>query len=153
MLEIGDIAPDIQLEPGSLYELLDRGPVVVYFYPADFSPVCTAQACMIRDLYSELAAAGITVIGVSPQGKSMHDRFKSMNRLPFHLVADAGMKVTRAYKSMGMFGLPIPFGVRRVTYLIGKDRRVLDRATGELGIGAHSRMIKAAAAGGSKPQA
>jgi peroxiredoxin Q/BCP len=149
MLEIGDIAPDIQLDSGSLYDMLERGPVVVYFYPADFSPVCTAQACMIRDLHEQLAAAGVTVIGVSPQGKSLHERFRSMNRLPFHLVADSGLKVTRAYKSMGMFGLPIPFGVRRVTYLIGKDRRVLDRAAGELGIGAHARMLKAIAAGTS----
>lgn len=147
MLEIGDIAPDIQLDAGSLYGFLETGPAIVYFYPADFSPVCTAQACMIRDLHGELAAAGITVIGVSPQGKSMHDRFKNMHRLPFHLMADAGLKVTRAYKSMGMFGLPIPLGVRRVTYLIGTDRRVQDRATGELGIAAHARMIRAATSG------
>jgi len=146
MLEIGDAAPDFQFQGGSLHGLLARGPVIVYFYPADFTPICTAQACMVRDLYGELAQAGLEVIGISPQGEASHSKFSQANKLPFKLIADQGLAIAKAWKSTGMFGLPIPFGVRRVTYLVGQDGRIADRAAGELGVKAHARLIRAAAA-------
>jgi peroxiredoxin Q/BCP len=145
MLAIGDVAPDFSFGSGTLYGALKSGPAVVYFYPADFTPVCTKQACMVRDLHAELAAAGITVIGVSPQGEASHARFKAEHALSFHLVADEGLAIAKAYGARGIFGLPIPWGARRVTYLIGVDGKILDRAAGELGVAAHERLLRAAA--------
>lgn len=75
MLSIGDVAPDFELaddqgRPRRLSRELALGPVALYFYPADFTPVCTRQACMFRDRGDELARAGVRVLGVSPRGRS-----------------------------------------------------------------------------------
>lgn len=145
MLKTGDTAPDMTTPGGSLRDLLRAGPVVVYFYPADFTPVCTKQACMVRDLHRDLAANGVTVVGVSPQGEASHERFRAAHELPFHLVADGDGAIAKAWGVRGLFGLPIPFGVRRVTFLVGQDGRIADVAKGELGLSGHERLIKAAA--------
>lgn len=147
MLTKGDMAPDLTTAGGTLRDLLRTGPVVVYFYPADFTPVCTRQACMVRDLHRDLAARGVTVIGVSPQGEASHERFRAAHELPFHLVADADGSIAKAWGVRGIFGLPIPFGVRRVTFLVGRDGRIADVAKGELGLSGHERLLKAAASG------
>jgi len=141
MLSIGDPAPDFPYAGTTLHQTLARGPVILYFYPADFTPVCTTEACMFRDSHISLAAAGITVIGVSPQNNDSHEKFKARYKLPFTLLADTNHEITRAYKATGIFGLPVPFGVRRVTYLIGADARITDRATGELSVSEHERLI------------
>lgn len=145
MLAVSDPAPDFSYDGTTLYKTLEKGPAVVYFYPADFTPVCTKEACMFRDAHISLAAAGagtgVTVIGVSPQDASSHSKFRDRYKLPFALVADLDLAITRSFKATGMFGLPIPFGVRRVTYLVGTDRRILDRATGELSLADHERLL------------
>jgi len=146
MLHIGDLAPDFQIDGRLLSQWLPSGPVVVYFYPADFTPVCSKEACLFRDAHQSLAAAGVRVVGVSPQGQTSHDRFKKFLSLPYNLVSDVGMRIIRSYGCTGMFGLPLPFGVRRVTFLVGPDQRILDRATGELRLRDHDRLLKQAAA-------
>ncbi|MGH8403634.1 MAG: peroxiredoxin, partial [Gammaproteobacteria bacterium] len=72
MLNPGDIAPDFELpdqdgEPVHLAGLLAHGPVLLYFYPADFTPVCTREACTFRDLLPAMVRKGVTLIGISPQ--------------------------------------------------------------------------------------
>ena len=150
MLAVGDHAPDFEFDEGqgkvTLRECLANGPVVLYFYPADFTPVCTKEACMFRDLHGELVAAGIRVIGVSPQDEQSHEKFKAKHSLPFTLVADPQRSIIKAYGVGGMFGLPLPFGARRVTYLIATDGRIADRATGEFGVDAHARFAARALA-------
>lgn len=143
MLSIGDTAPDFEYDGTSLYAALKQGPAIVYFYPADFTPVCTQEACMFRDSHVSLAAAGrgITVIGVSPQGNESHAKFRDRYNLPFTLLADTEQIVIKKYKATGIFGLPIPLGVRRVTYLVGTDTKIVDRATGELSLSDHQRLL------------
>lgn len=141
MLEIGTTAPDFPVDGTTLYSWLEKGPVVVYFYPADFTPICTKEACMFRDAHELLGEAGIRVIGISPQSQTSHDRFKQAQSLPFTLLSDPNYQVIDAYKSRGMFGLPLPIGVRRVTYLISPQRVIVDRSVGELGMTQHQRLI------------
>lgn len=160
MLNIGDNAPDFEIPAGearieSLSAVLSRGPVVLYFYPADFTPVCTRQACMFRDTYRDLADAGLIVIGVSPQDTETHDKFKEQYKLPFGLVPDTDRRVTRAYRATW----PLGIGIRRVTYLIRQDAVIADRVAAELDLDDHedfvARAIEAAKAGklsGGRPQ-
>ncbi|MBX3410931.1 MAG: peroxiredoxin [Phycisphaeraceae bacterium] len=152
MLRIGDPAPDFAFsapdgQPTTLRATVARGPAIVYFYPADFTPLCTKEACMLRDMHTVLAEQGITVIGVSPQGEASHNTFRDQHRLPFSLVADPRLELAKAYKAVGIFGLPIPFGVRRVTYLVSPQLTIADVAAGELSVGAHERLAQRALCG------
>lgn len=147
MLSIGDPAPDFALPDAkgaqvSLADLLRNGSCVVYFYPADATPVCTAEACMFRDRYSELRAAGISVAGISPQGTASKKKFAEARNLPFTLLADENGDVIRAWGARGLLGLPIPFGVRRVTYLVSPDRTIADRAVADLRVGPHAEFVQ-----------
>lgn len=99
---------------------------------------------MFRDAYAQLAASGVRVVGISPSGEAMHAKFKQKLSIPYSLVSDAKLEISHAYGCRGMFGLPLPFGVRRATFLIGTNRTILDRATGELRLADHDRLLKAA---------
>ena len=92
MVEEGKPAPDFELtsDSGEHVKLSDfRGkPVVLYFYPKDDTPGCTAQACGIRDVYSDFRERGAVVLGVSPDDVASHVRFKDKYGLPFSLLAD-----------------------------------------------------------------
>lgn len=147
MLNPGDSAPDFTLpdqqgEPVRLSALLSNGPVVLYFYPADFTPGCTKEACDLRDIHQEIAAAGLTVVGVSPQDARSHQRFAERYELPFTLVADPDKTAIRAYGVDGPLGL----GVRRATFLIGADGEIEDRVLADLRIGRHAEFVRNAVA-------
>lgn len=157
VLKPGDIAPDFELPDASgrtvkLSEILQRSRVLLYFYPADHSPVCTTQSCMFRDYRAELEAAGVQALGISPQSVGSKRRFSAHHGLGFPLLADADRAVARKYGATGFFGLPLPFGVRRVTYLIGKDGRILDVAAAELRLGAHRSLMERALAAAGRPE-
>ncbi len=146
MLKVGDKAPDFELrnqqaELVSLEGLLAEGPLVLYFYPIDFSPVCTAQTCAMRDRYEGASVQGIQIVGVSPQGVESHKRFADMHSVPFPLLADPGKEVVKAYGVDGLFG----FGTRRATFLIGTDRIVKNRAVADLTVGAHTDLLESVA--------
>ncbi|HEY1992544.1 MAG TPA: peroxiredoxin [Gammaproteobacteria bacterium] len=146
MLKIGDTAPDFSLPDHSgqlvrLHELLARGPVLLYFYPADFTPVCTREACAFSAVEPELARAGVSLIGISPQDAATHLRFRERYSLPFPLLADPEKRVIRAYGCNGLLG----FGVSRVTYLIGKDGRIREAAKAALRVAPHLGLAKRAA--------
>ncbi len=138
MLNLGDRAPDFELpnqngELVALRDLLAKGPAVVYFYPADFTPGCTHQACSFRDRHGALQAAGLSLVGISPQSVVSKREFAARHELPFDLLADEDRRVVRAYGASGPFGL----GVRRVSYLLAPDGTVADREVADLRIGRH----------------
>lgn len=104
----------------SLGELLGRKNVVLYFYPKDFTAVCTREACLFRDAYEELAAADTVVIGVSLDDASTHRRFAEEHKLNFVLLADEGGAIAKAYGAVGMLGGLLSMA-RRVTFVIDKQ--------------------------------
>jgi len=101
MIEEGAQAPDFELtgDSGQKVKLSDfRGsPVVLYFYPKSDTPGCTAQACGIRDVYSELEQRGAVVLGVSSDKEATQAKFKSKNQLPFTILADPDHVAGKAY--------------------------------------------------------
>ncbi len=146
MLKIGDHAPDFELpdQDGRLLRLtalLKNGPLLLYFYPADFTPVCTREACAFRDLQPRLTAADTMVVGISPQDSASHARFRQQHGLNFTLLADPDKRVIRAYGCDG----PLGFGVKRVSYLIGQDGCIMDSARAALRVRPHAALAKQAA--------
>lgn len=97
--------------------------VVLYFYPRDMTPGCTAEACSLRDGYSALMAAGYVVIGVSKDSEASHEKFRAAKSLPFELVSDVDHRIAEAYgvwapkKFMGKEFL----GMLRRTFVICSD--------------------------------
>ena len=142
MLTIGDIAPDFALpdQNGNLVtldQLVARGQTVIYFYPADFTPVCTREACAFRDRYDDLQRLSVPLVGISPQGVESHKRFAAAHRLPFPLLADETKEAVRAFGVSG----PLGFGVRRATFLVDQDKRIVNRAVSDLFIGGHLELV------------
>jgi peroxiredoxin Q/BCP len=122
MLHVGDQAPSFTAVDHTGKELrsdalLKRGPMVVYFYPKDFTPGCTQEACMFRDAYDGLDGAGATIVGVSADDDASHRRFAERYRLPFSLVADEDHRLAK------LFGVrrPLGLGSWRVTYVIDPE--------------------------------
>ena len=120
-LQVGDKAPEFTLpkangEPVSLSDFHGRAEVVVFFYPKDNSPACTAEACSFRDSYEVFREAGAEVIGISTDSAESHGRFAARFRLPFILLSDKGGLVRQLYgvtKTLGLFP-------GRSTYLIDR---------------------------------
>lgn len=130
MLQVGDIAPDFlgTDEQGNDIKVSNyRGRrLVVYFYPKDSTPGCTAEACSLRDGLSDLAAAGYAVVGVSADSVASHQRFKEKQLLNFPLIADVDKKTIEVFGAWGqkkMAGREY-MGIIRTTFVIGTDGRV-----------------------------
>ena len=124
-------APEFSLadENGVTRSLADyRGKaVVLYFYPKDDTPGCTTEACAFRDDYSAYEAAGVVILGVSPDTSKSHTKFKEKFHLPFTLLADVEHKVCELYGAWGLkkFMGKEYDGVLRSTFLIGPDGTLL----------------------------
>ncbi|MBE9049858.1 peroxiredoxin [Nostocales cyanobacterium LEGE 11386] len=121
-VKVGDTAPDFTLpaQDGSTVSLRDfRGQqaVVLYFYPKDDTPGCTAESCAFRDQYEVFKTAGAEVIGVSGDSSESHQKFAAKHNLPFTLLSDKDNQVRKQYGATTAFGL-IP---GRVTYVIDKE--------------------------------
>jgi len=143
MVETGQTAPDFSLPDQdervwSLSDLLADGPIVLYFYPGDFTPVCTKQACAFRDDYADLTDAGLRVVGVSAQSPGSHRKFIDRYDLPFMLLADRKKAVIRAYGALGVLGLL----TRRVSYFIDERGIVRDRVQADLRLSAHRDFLQ-----------
>ncbi|MGH8282719.1 MAG: peroxiredoxin [Gammaproteobacteria bacterium] len=143
MLKPGDTAPDFELpdqdgQMRHLAGLLAHGPVLLYFYPADFTPVCTREACTFREFIPDLVRKGVTLMGISPQDSASHDRFRARHHLNFPLLADTDKRVIRAYGCDG----PLGFGVKRVSYLIGRDGRIVEAVHAALRVSRHAAMAR-----------
>jgi peroxiredoxin Q/BCP len=137
-LRPGDPAPDFSVpqSDGSTLRLKDfRGrKVVLYFYPRDDTPGCTAEACSLRDGYAAIQAKNAGVLGVSTQSVDSHLRFSQKFGLDFPLLADTDRRIARAYGAIGAGPLGAIRGwlglARRITYLIdehGRISHVIDR--------------------------
>ncbi len=127
LLKVGDLAPDFSAlnQDGNEIKLSDfRGnKVVLYFYPKDDTPGCTAQACDLRDNHSKLLQDGYQVIGISPDSVSKHQKFVLKYELPFTLVADTEKKILNDYGVWGekKFMGKVYDGVHRTTYIIDES--------------------------------
>jgi peroxiredoxin Q/BCP len=142
-LKVGDAAPTFEAkdDAGKTFKSSDvvgKKIVVVYFYPADFTGGCTAQACAFRDDYEQLAKKGIEIIGVSGDSVKTHELFKKEKKLPFTLLSDETGELAKK------FGVPVDVGaktakatiddkdvvlergatIKRWTFIIGKDGKI-----------------------------
>ncbi len=126
-IEAGKKAPDFSLpaDNGTKVKLssLRGNPVVLYFYPRDDTPGCTTEACAFRDLKSEMASLGATVLGVSTDSVESHVKFRDKFQLNFPLLADTEHKVAEKYgawREKTRFG-KTAMGIQRSTFLIDAD--------------------------------
>lgn len=128
--KVGDAAPPFRLPSTDgksigLRDLAGKN-VVLYFYPKDDTPGCTAEACSFRDNQSALEAAGAVVIGISTDSLDSHDKFRQKHNLNFTLLSDETADVAKMFgvwKEKNMYGRRA-WGVARTTFLIGPDGRV-----------------------------
>jgi peroxiredoxin Q/BCP len=144
-LKAGDKAPDVSgpLSDGTTFHLkdsLDRAPIVLYFYPKDDTPGCTAEACAFRDDFAAYRGLKATVIGVSYDSVASHQKFIDKHHLPFQLLADQDKTVAKAFGVGGMLY------ASRATFIIGKDGTVL-YANLSVDPRTHSREIRDVLAG------
>lgn len=130
-LQVGDTAPNFTLpnqdgEPVNLAELLKKGQVLVYFYPKAMTPGCTVQAQNLRDVRDDLAAKGVTVVGISPDAPKRLAKFAERDNLNFTLLGDEQHEVANAF---GVWG-PKKFmgreydGIHRLSFLIDQNGKV-----------------------------
>lgn len=106
--------------------------VILYFYPKDDTPGCTAQACNLRDNYSELLEKGFQVVGISTDSVKSHKKFETKYHLPFPLIADEDQKIVEKYGVWGekKFMGRTFIGTHRTTFLIdeeGKIRKIISK--------------------------
>jgi len=118
-LPVGTPAPSFILpdEEGNVFVLnqqRDRN-VVLVFYPADDTPVCTAQLCEIRDRWEMLGSRNVTVVGINPGAAESHAKFRQKHGFPFRILVDHGQRVAKIYKASA------PLIVRRTVYLIDQS--------------------------------
>lgn len=118
-LAVGTPAPDFSVpnQDGSRVTLsaLRGKNVVLVFYPADDTSVCTQQLCEFRDSWAAVQAANAVVFGVNPARGTRHDQFRKKHKFPFPLLVDEGQKIARLYHA------DAPFVPKRTVYLIGPD--------------------------------
>ncbi|SFC00369.1 peroxiredoxin Q/BCP [Flexibacter flexilis DSM 6793] len=124
-LSINEQAPDFSLptSDGQIFSLsaIKGKPCILYFYPKDFSRVCSAEACEFRDNFAELRGLDVAVYGISRDDVATHARFRKAHQLPFELLADTDGKVAEAYKAL----VPIIKLTRRITYLLDSEHKIV----------------------------
>ncbi|MEU2244411.1 peroxiredoxin [Streptomyces sp. NPDC018338] len=145
-MNAGDLVEDFTLPdetgtPRSLAELLTEGPVVLFFYPAALTPGCTAEACHFRDLAAEFRAVGALPVGISTDGVERQLEFAERHSLGYPLLSDPDGVVR------DLFGVKRGFSLaptKRITFVIGQDRRVREVVRSELRMSAHADRALAA---------
>jgi peroxiredoxin Q/BCP len=123
-LKIGSKAPDIRLLSTSdkafhLKDFLGK-PLILFFYPKDFTKGCTAEACEFRDQFSEFRDMEVPVFGISRDDIPTHEKFKKAYKLPFELLSDPDGKVCKSYDAL----IPVLKIPKRVTYLLDSEQRI-----------------------------
>ncbi len=127
MLHVGDDAPDFETEDdtGRKFKLSEyRGrKLVLYFYPKDFTPGCTAEACSLRDSYQIFEGSGIPIFGISGGTAELHQKFRKKYNLPFNILMDEELSITKlydAYNKLSVLGAM----AKRITYLIDEEGKI-----------------------------
>lgn len=147
-LQVGDKAPEILgiNQDSTEIKLSDFAgkKVVLYFYPKDSTPGCTAQACSLRDDYDDLRKAGYEVIGVSADSASSHQKFIAKQNLPFQLIADTDKKLSEQFGTWGeksMYGRQY-MGMFRTTFIIS-EKGIIERIISpkEVNTKSHAQQI------------
>lgn len=145
-LKPGDSAPDFDVVASNgtrvaLRELRGKKNVVLYFYPKDFTLVCTRETCGFRDMYADLQGKDTEVVGVSYDDNETHERFAKEHDVPFALVADTEHTLATAYGAVSFFRslLSAP---SRVTFLIDKQGKIAGIYKAELSAATHVEGVK-----------
>lgn len=126
-LQVGDKIPEFSLtnQDGEVFNVADFigvKPLVIYFYPKDNTPGCTAEACSFRDAYEEFTALGAEVIGISADSEKSHQKFATKLKLPFTLLADTQKKVRKQFKVQNTLFNLLP---GRETYVVNKEGEIV----------------------------
>ena len=144
----GDLVDDFELPdetgtPRKLSDFLASGPVVLFFYPAAMTPGCTAESCHFRDLATEFAEAGAVRVGISWDSVSKQQEFAAKHEFGYPLLSDPDGQIARRFgvRRTLAFG---PLVTKRMTFVIGTDRRVLDVIHSEVSMDAHADRALAA---------
>ena len=147
MLSIGDLAPlDIELKDldnktVSLSTLLGSR-VILYFYPKDFTPGCTNEACSFRDFYSKIESLGFKVVGISSDSVESHLKFKDKHGLNFELWSDTDHRLAKAFgvwQEKKMFRR-IGFGIKRTTFIIDAKGKIL-KVWPDVSVNGHTEQV------------
>ncbi len=145
-LKAGDKAPyfkgnDQDGNPVSIDDFKGKK-LVLYFYPKDSTPGCTAQACNLRDNYNVLLDQGYAVVGVSADSEKMHKNFIKKNNLPFPLIADTEKEILENYGVWGKkkFMGKLKYGIHRTTFVINEDG-VIDEVIKKVDTKKHTNQI------------
>lgn len=125
-LKINTLAPDFELPATngtnvSLSKDLAGKPCVLYFYPKDFTPGCTKEACEFRDQFAAFRNLNIDVFGISRDDIASHQKFKEQHKLPFELLSDVSGKVCKAYEAL----IPIIGVPKRISYLLDAEHKII----------------------------
>ena len=127
MLKIGDQAPDFETmdESGKPFKLSNQhgAKLVLYFYPRDHTPGCTAEACSLRDDYQLFKEAGIPIFGISGGSAELHQGFRKKYSLPFPILMDEDLRIAEMYDAKSRFSI-LGIGVKRITYLIDEEGKI-----------------------------
>ncbi len=141
-MKTGDTVADFELPdqtgtPRKLSTLLADGPVVLFFYPAAMTPGCTKEACHFRDLAGEFAAVGASRVGISVDPVEKQAKFADTQRFDYPLLSDVDGTVAAQFGvKRGLLSKFIP--VKRTTFVIGTDRKVLDVISSEISMDTHA---------------
>jgi thioredoxin-dependent peroxiredoxin len=145
-LQAGDKAPEFAVKDQDGHEVTLNGlkgkKVVLYFYPKDNTPGCTAEACSLRDNYEALQKAGYEVLGVSTDSEKSHKNFIAKQNLPFRLLADTDKKLHEAYGTWvekSMYGRKY-MGTARVTFLIN-EKGMIEEVIEKVNTKEHGKQI------------
>jgi thioredoxin-dependent peroxiredoxin len=134
----GDLVPDFELlddegTPRTLSGFLAEGPVVLFFYPAAMTTGCTKESCHFRDLKAEFEAVGAQRVGISRDSVDKQHQFSEKHDFDYPLLSDANGDVARMMGVARKKGPP-----KRVTFVIGQDRRVVEVVKSEIRMGVHA---------------
>jgi peroxiredoxin Q/BCP len=139
MLKPGDAVDDFEGvddkgETVRLSSLLEKGPVVLFFYPAAMTYGCTIESCHFRDLAAEFTGVGAQRVGISADGVDKQAKFSAKHSFDFPLIADTDKTIAKLFGVTRVGPLPN----RRVTFVIGTDRRIIDTISSETKMNSHA---------------
>ena len=154
-MHVGDVAPDFELPdengtPRRLSDYLASGPVVLFFYPAAMTPVCTAESCHFRDLAAEFEAVGAQRVGISADAVDKQKQFSDKHSFDYPLLSDPDGAVATQFGVRRRLTMISP--TKRATFVIGADGKIMAVIASEVRMNVHAdralEALRAASAGG-----